>query len=174
MAIVPDLLVICGDVDPEEIDPLTVEIFNQYKWALKRLKVDFNQQVGQSIIQTSHDLENIFIAFCGWTLSLIHQGEKITKHNSTNNLLQALGDNWYPTATQKALLKTNAHILESLESKMWQKAGEMLGMEQRNSLIFHLAEDGTIDPEEAKNIDPEKLRALKQYQRYLWELLWDS
>ena len=65
----------------EFIDDTIIEIFDRYKWGLKNLGVTFTEEVGETMMAYSFNLENSLKAFCAWILWKTQQGKNFTAEN---------------------------------------------------------------------------------------------
>jgi len=154
----------------EYIDDVTVEIFNQYKWALSRLGINFDQEILEKIVYCSSNLEGCFQAFCGWVLRLQENGEKLGKETLRETLLKALKENWQPTDFQKQIIKKYQYLFTESQYFFWEKAKEILGYALREELIADILENGIIIYREninLNNLSPENLEKLTNFKNYL-------
>lgn len=153
----------------EEIDDLTVEIFNQYKWALIRLGINFDQEILETIVYCCHNLEDSLKAFCAWAFWLKNRGEKLDPEILKQTLLKALQEHWQPFDFQEQFIIKYQNYFQSPQNLFWQKAAEILGDELRNNLIRDILEDGKIIFQENFSFnnltdqDLENLANLKEY-----------
>ncbi|MGK7962379.1 hypothetical protein [Crocosphaera sp.] len=130
----------------EYIDDGVVEIFDTYKWGLRRLGVNFSQELLETIVYCPHNLENTLMAFCSWVLWLKSKGEKTYSDNLSDTLIKALkSDNgWIPYDYQKDFLQQHLDILESPRISLWKTAGIELGEGLRNRVIANISEEGEL------------------------------
>ena len=98
----------------EYIDDGVVEIFDKYKWGLRRLGVNFSQELLETIVYCSRNLETTLMAFCSWVLWLKSRGEKPNSDILSETLINALKSEigWIPYDYQKDFLQQNLDILE--------------------------------------------------------------
>ncbi|WP_323291131.1 hypothetical protein [Crocosphaera sp. XPORK-15E] len=130
----------------EYVDDVTVEIFDKYKWGLRRLGVDFSQELLETIVYCSQNLESTLIAFCAWVLWLKTQGEITNNEVLLETLINALRseNGWIPSESQKRFLNQNLDILESPKTSIWKQAGKQLGDTLRNRVIADISDEGDI------------------------------
>ncbi|MEA5509706.1 hypothetical protein VB715_08010 [Crocosphaera sp. UHCC 0190] len=130
----------------EYVDNITVEIFDKYKWGLRRLGVNFSQELLETIVYCPQNLESTLMAFCAWVLWLKAKGEKTDAHNLSETLINALRSEqgWKPFEFQAAFLAEHHDILASPKDAIWEVAGQQLGETVRNRLIADISEEGEI------------------------------
>ncbi|MDJ0600152.1 MAG: hypothetical protein QNJ37_15085 [Crocosphaera sp.] len=130
----------------EYIDDSVVEIFDKYKWGLRRLGINFSQELLETIVYCPHNLENTLMAFCSWVLWLKSQGEKTYSDSLSETLIEALKSEtgWIPYDYQKDFLQQHLDILESPQLSLWKTAQKQLGEELRNRAIADISEEGDL------------------------------
>ena len=130
----------------EFVDDTTVEIFDKYKWGLRRLGINFSQELLETIVYCPQNLESTLRAFCAWVLWLQNQGEKLDKEMLAETLINVLKSEqgWVPFDSQEEFLKQHSDILDSPQELIWREAGNILGYELRNKLISDISENGKI------------------------------
>lgn len=128
----------------EFIDDAIIEIFDRYKWGLKNLGVTFTEEVGETMIAYSFNLENSLKAFCAWILWKTQQGENFTADNINAILIESLKSHWIPTEFQEKFLRNYADILENPQNLLWRQAEKILGTELRDRVIANITEKGEI------------------------------
>lgn len=108
----------------EYVDEATVDIFDNYKWGLRRLGINFSQELLETIVYCPQNLENTLIAFCSWVLWLRKKGEKIDNQILVETLINALRSEqgWIPFEFQRDLLNYHRDILENPQDTIWKKA----------------------------------------------------
>ncbi len=160
-------------VSYEYVDDGIVEIFDQYKWGLRRLGVNFSQDLLETIVYCPHNLENTLMAFCSWVLWLKSKGEKTNPEILSETLIQALKSDqgWIPYDYQKDFLAQHLDILESPQLSLWKTGGKQLGEALRNRAIADISEEGEIIFQ--ANIiltdeEKEKIEAFKLYINQLY------
>ena len=150
----------------EFIDDETVEVFDRYKWGLESLGVNFTEEVGEIIIAYSYNLENSLRAFCAWILRRKQQGEKFTKENVTQILIDALKSGWIPYKSQEKFLSENSNILDNPRNLIWERCAKILGYDLRNQAILDITEEGKIIFRKNLKLssdDWQKIATLKSY-----------
>lgn len=155
----------------EYVDDVIIEIFDKYKWGLKRLEVEFSQELLETIVYCSFNLEGALIAFCAWTLWKKESGERFSSDKLTTILIDALKQGWIPTEFQENYLKQHADILENPRNLIWRKAAEILGDDLRNQTISDITEDGKLifrDNLSLTQSDSEKMNIFGEYIIKLW------
>lgn len=130
----------------EYVDPVTIEIFDRYKWGLRRLGIQFSQGLLETIVYRSDHLEDTLMAFCAWVLWLKSKGETTDSQVLSDTLTNALHADrgWIPSEFQIAFLQQHRDILESPQEAIWKAAGHQLGEPLRNRLIANISEDGEL------------------------------
>ena len=130
----------------EYVDDIVVEIFNKYKWGLRRLGVNFSQELLETIVYCHHNLESTLIAFCSWVLWLKSKGQKTYPENLSETLINALKSEsgWIPYDYQKDFLQQHLDILESPQVFLWKVAGKELGEGLRNRVITDISDEGDL------------------------------
>ncbi len=150
----------------EFVDDITVEIFDQYKWGLKRLGIDFSQELLEMIVYCSFGLESTLLAFCAWTLRKKEKGESFSRELLTNILIDALREGWIPSEFQKDYLKKHGNILTHPRESIWKEAEKILGYELRNQTISDITEEGQLIFRNNLQLTPndtDKLAILRTY-----------
>lgn len=152
----------------EYIDDIVVEIFDKYKWGLRRLGVNFSQELLETIVYCSYNLESTLMAFCSWALWLKSQGEKPDPDVLSYTLIEALRsqDGWIPYEYQKNFLQQHLDILDSPKNSLWKAAAKQLGEDFRNRVIADISEQGNIifmDNIVLTEEEKEKIDAFKIY-----------
>jgi len=152
-------------IDYEYVEEAQVQIFNSYKWGLIRIGVEFNQTLLEAIVYCPANLGSTLAAFCSWALWLKDKGEVVDNEVLTITLINALqSSGWKPYSYQLQYLQKYDYLFKSPREVFWQKAGEILGIKQRNQTIADITETGEIIF--IKNVsvpDDRKLEKLKTY-----------
>ncbi|MGK7955693.1 MAG: hypothetical protein AB4063_10600 [Crocosphaera sp.] len=130
----------------EYIDDGIVEVFDKYKWGLRRLGINFSQELLETIVYCPQNLENTFMAFCSWVLWLKSQGEKTYSESLSDTLIKALKSDsgWIPYDYQKDFLSQHLDILEPPQVSLWKTAKKQLGEGLRNRVIADISEEGEL------------------------------
>ncbi|MGK7939349.1 MAG: hypothetical protein AB4062_04175 [Crocosphaera sp.] len=147
----------------EYIDDIVVEIFDKYKWGLRRLGVEFSQELLETIVYCPQNLESTLMAFCSWVLWLKTKGERPDSELLSETLIEALRtqSGWIPYDYQKDFLKQHQDILDSPKTFLWKAAKKHLGERLRNRVIADISSEGELiflshtilTDEEKQNID---------------------
>ncbi|MDJ0660112.1 MAG: hypothetical protein QNJ42_11570 [Crocosphaera sp.] len=156
----------------EYIDDTVVEIFDKYKWGLRRLGVNFSQDLLETIVYCPHNLENTLIAFCSWVLWLKSQGEKTYPDSLADTLIKALkSDNgWIPYNYQKDFLQHHLDILEPPQVSLWKTAAIQLGEDLRNRIIADISEEGDLIFNPNVLLTDEERQKIEAFKGYITEL----
>ncbi len=130
----------------EYVDDCIVEIFDKYKWGLRRLGVNFSQDLLEAIVYCPQNLETTLMAFCSWVLWLKSQGEKTYPDSLSETLIKALKSDsgWIPYDYQKDFLQQHLDILESPQVSLWKAAEKQLGQGLRNRVIADISDEGEL------------------------------
>jgi hypothetical protein len=151
----------------EFIDGAIVEIFDQYKWALKKLGVTFTEEVGETMIAYSFNLENSLRAFCAWILWKKQQGEQFTEENVTQILIDAIKSRWIPTEFQEKFLSKHSNILQNPRNFIWEQSANILGYDLRNQAISDITEKGNIILRNNIHLSSDDWRKIADLQAYI-------
>ncbi|ACB52099.1 conserved hypothetical protein [Crocosphaera subtropica ATCC 51142] len=156
----------------EYVDDGVVEIFDRYKWGLRRLGVNFSQDLLETIVYCPHNLENTFMAFCSWVLWLKSKGEKTNPEILSETLMQALKSDrgWIPYDYQKDFLAQHLDILESPQLSLWKAAGQQLGERLRNRIISDISEEGKINFHPNSILTDEEKEKIEAFKVYIDQL----
>ncbi|MDJ0729062.1 MAG: hypothetical protein QNJ33_03630 [Crocosphaera sp.] len=159
-------------VDYEYVDDVIVEIFDKYKWGLRRLGVNFSQELLETIVYCPHNLENTLIAFCSWVLWLKSKGEKTNPDILSETLIKALKSDsgWIPHNYQKDFLQQHLDILESPQVSLWKVAGKQLGESLRNRVIADISEEGELIFQPNVLLTDEERQKIEGFKVYVAEL----
>jgi hypothetical protein len=151
----------------EFIDGAIVEIFDQYKWALKKLGVTFTEEVGETMIAYSFNLENSLRAFCAWILWKKQQGEQFTEENVTQILIDAIKSRWIPTEFQEKFLSKHSNILQNPRNFIWEQSANILGYDLRNQAISDITEKGNMILRNNIHLSSDDWRKIADLQAYI-------
>ncbi|WP_035798270.1 hypothetical protein [Crocosphaera chwakensis] len=156
----------------EYVDDGVIEIFDRYKWGLRRLGVNFSQDLLETIIYCSHNLENTLMAFCSWVLWLKSKGEKTNPEILSETLIQALKSDrgWIPYDYQKDFLEQNLDLLESPQVFLWKVAEQQLGESLRNRAIADISEEGKIIFHPNITLTDEEKEKIEEFKVYINQL----
>lgn len=156
----------------EYVDDSVVEIFDKYKWGLRRLGINFSQELLETIVYCPHNLENTLIAFCSWVLWLKSQGEKTNSQILSDTLVQALKSDkgWIPYEYQKNFLEQHLDILKSPQLSLWKTAKKQLGEELRNRAIADISEEGYLILKPNILLTDEEKEKIEDFKVYIDQL----
>ncbi len=156
----------------EYIDDSVVEIFDKYKWGLRRLGINFSQELLETIVYCPHNLENTLMAFCSWVLWLKSQGEKTYSDSLSETLIEALKSEtgWIPYDYQKDFLQQHLDILESPQLSLWKTAQKQLGEELRNRAIADISEEGDLILKPNVLLTDEERQNIEAFKVYIDQL----
>ena len=124
--------------DYYEIDDITIEIFDKYKYALAYIGVDFNRDDVREVISSSYyGIEEAFQATIRYWMWKKGKGEEF-EHPSAF-LIKALSLNWKP-------IGWSDNYLENPEFKSpcqlwWEEAASQWGREVRDRLVADISEN---------------------------------
>ncbi|NEQ12060.1 MAG: hypothetical protein F6K63_01485 [Moorea sp. SIO1G6] len=126
-----------SQVDYLEVDPVTQEIFQQYKYALAYIGVDFDREdVQAAVIGCSQGMEPAFQTTISYWIWKQNNYEKFEYPSAF--LIKALNQQWTPKSWSNEYLDNPK--FKSPCQLWWEKAAEKLGKDVRNSLIADVAE----------------------------------
>ena len=156
----------------EYVDDTVVEIFDKYKWGLRRLGVNFSQDLLETIVYCPHNLENTLMAFCSWVLWLKSQGEKTYSDSLADTLIKALQSDsgWIPYDYQKDFLQQHLGILEPPQVSLWKTAGKQLGEALRNRVIADISEEGELIFNTNVVLTDEEREKIERFKVYIDQL----
>ena len=156
----------------EYIDDGVVEIFDKYKWGLRRLGVNFSQELLETIVYCSRNLETTLMAFCSWVLWLKSRGEKPNSYILSETLINALKSEigWIPYDYQKDFLQQNLDILESPQVSLWKTAEKELGASLRNRVIADISEEGELIFKANVLLTDDEREKIERFKIYIDEL----
>jgi hypothetical protein len=155
----------------ETVDDITVDIFDKYKWGLKYLGIIFSQKLLDTIVYCSNDLESTLKAFCAWALWLkIDKKETIKSDILEETLIRSLQDGWQPSDFQEDFIAKHSYIFKSPQELIWEKAGDILGKQERNFVIADILENGELKFRDSANFkNGKKIDELKTYIASLFD-----
>ena len=156
----------------EYVDDVIVEIFDKYKWGLRRLGVNFSQELLETIVYCPHNLESTLIAFCSWVLWLKSQGKKTYPESLSETLIKALKSDsgWIPYDYQKDFLQQHLDILESPQVSLWKVAGKELGEGLRNRFIADISDEGELIFQPNILLTDEEKQKIEAFKVYIDQL----
>ncbi|MEL4898497.1 hypothetical protein [Crocosphaera sp. Alani8] len=156
----------------EYIDDIVVEIFDKYKWGLRRLGVNFSQDLLETIVYCPQNLENTLMAFCSWALWLKSKGERPNSELLAETLTEALRSQsgWIPYDYQKDFLKQHQDILDSPKNFLWKAAKKQLGERLRNRVLADISEEGELLFQSNTLLTDEEKQKIESFKDYIAEL----
>ncbi len=156
----------------EYIDDIVVEIFDKYKWGLRRLGVDFCQELLETIVYCPQNLESTLMAFCSWALWLKSKGERPSSELLSETLIEALRSQrgWIPYDYQKDFLKQHQDILDSPKTFVWNAAKQHLGERLRNRVLADISEEGELIFLSHTILTDEEKQKIDSFKEYIAEL----
>jgi hypothetical protein len=156
----------------EYIDDVVVEIFDKYKWGLRRLGINFSQELLETIVYCPNNLEGTLMAFSSWVLWLKSKGETSDPHILSETLINALRSEsgWIPSDSQKYFLQQHSEILESPKISIWKAAAKYLGEELRNRVMVDISEYGDIIYMNNIILHQDEIEKIEAFKIYISEL----
>ena len=156
----------------EYIDDIVVEIFDKYKWGLRRLGVDFGQDLLETIVYCPQNLESTLMAFCSWALWLKSKGERPSPELLSETLIEALRSQrgWIPYDYQKDYLKQHQDILDSPKTFAWKAAKKHLGERLRNRVIADISSEGELIFQNNTVLTDEEKEKIDSFKDYIAEV----
>jgi hypothetical protein len=124
--------------DYYDIDEITIEVFDKYKYALAYIGVDFNRDDVREVVASScYGMEEAFQATISYWMWKKDNSEEF-EHPSAF-LIKALSLNWKP-------ISWSDNYLENPEFKSpcqlwWEKAASQWGKEVRDKLVADVSEN---------------------------------
>ena len=124
-----------------EIDEVTLDIFDKYKYALAYIGVDFDREdVQDAVIDCSQGMEEAFqatIVYWQW------KSKQKEDFYPSAALIDALNKSWKPKYWQEEYL--NNPNFKSPYTLWWEQVGEKWGNDVRNQLIADVHDTGHIE-----------------------------
>ena len=126
------------EVSEVEVDEITIEIFDKYKYALDYIGVNFSRaDVQLAIMNCVFGMEAALQATITYWYYLQNNNQKLEYPSAF--LIEALSNNWQPKNWKEEYLDNPNFKSPCL--RWWDEAANVWGRDVRNSLIADVSED---------------------------------